>query len=328
MLLPRIRQKAHSKHKIFIDDILRCPRTVLMKRAEDIFNRNTRGLMNKSILLLLLLLIPAVCNAEQNPIVKDGFSYEILEDKRLGIFGEKYLRIYDDIYEDNGTLATDALLLGSLNGEPAIVRYKNFFMDDWSTPVSKYFTLETSPEGTTTIDCIYRKAAYTTDIMYWPYSICNLGKKLTKKRLWYRLPESKTKNFFTDSASYRIKVQECDGISMYICFEEESPELDYMVQYKNKKIILKCREEDGYILGAYNSNKKGLVKIIEKEYQTGHATLEGIEIPELKRKILAEGSLFDINKPEVKTIELKELKDFYFNSPQLPKERMRNYLKN
>lgn len=256
--------------------------------------------MRISFLLILLLLISTTSYAEPLRIQKDGYTYEVTKKGTLAVVGKGYKRTYHRIRLETSTDNTrPQMLLGTLNGMPAIVHYgsveKHF--------VPTYFTLKTSAEGVTTIDCIYRKGSFTRRserIVYLPYSVCNVSKPLTLLNLKYRLPQVSAGNFELGQYPFRIKISQLEDVSLYYYYVDNTRSMpDYLVQYKNKQIQIVSGDGD-YILGPFN-DKKGLFRITEKEYLSGVALLKGIGIEELKKKILNEGFAFDLNNPQILT---------------------------
>lgn len=259
--------------------------------------------MNKIILLFFIaLFFPSTGIAETPSIKKNGYLYEKKENIRLRITGAKKQKNYNNIYLRENRRTGHGLNLCTIDDAPTIVHNAEKEYFDTKT----YYTLKTSADGVTRIDCIYREGLFFTNARDYlpallPYSVCNINKKLTATRLSYRLPEVGPSHDLRPSPyPSRTKIQEFEGVSLYLFFKKKYDDpANYVVQYKNKQIYL--GQKDLYILGPYHEDKKGLFKILLPKNSSNNGVIEGIELAELKNKISNEGVPFDLKNPKITT---------------------------
>ena len=252
--------------------------------------------MHKFILFFLVMLLPATSVAENFSLKNNGYVYEIMADDSLRIYNGENEKIYSDIRFTKDNFPKQLFLLRYIDDRLAIAHCGNVN----TMGVKTYYTLETTSDGITTIDCIFRRGAIAprADAIFLPYSICSFNKKLVKENLQYYFPEIYYASGLPNSYPTRYKVQELKNVSMYYYWKSYQDVIS-VVQYKNKQLFLESYEL--YILGQFSKDKEGLCKFIRKNDKK--YTVEFIDIEQLKQKILRDGVPFDINNPHIVTLK-------------------------
>lgn len=250
--------------------------------------------MYKLILFVFVILIPINSFAGNVALKKNGYTYDVMANDSLRIYNKKHEAIYNGIKLKENGATEQKFSLHSVDDLPAIVH----FGDAESLGVTTYYTLKTSLQGTTLIDCIYRKGEFAPKVyrIFLPYSICSLNKKLSKENLHYKLPQISANYIYRLGYPCRIKVKEQHEISLYYYWSSYGgPEP--IVQYKKKQ--LKLNKNTYYILGKFINGKEGLLTFnMETRFRD---STEFIETEQLKQKILREGVAFDIDNSNIKT---------------------------
>ena len=242
------------------------------------------------------MLLPVTSVAGNFSLKNNGYVYEIMVDDSLRIYNEKNEKIYNDIRFPKAQVTEQLFRLRDIDGRPAIAHYGN--ANKMGVPT--YYTLKTTSDGVTTIDCIFRRGAIArkAGAIFLPYSICSFNKKLVKENLQYNFPEIHYADGVPDSHPTRYEVQKLKGVSMYYYWKNDYDVIS-VVQYKNKQLFLDSYER--YILGQFSKDQEGLCKFIWKSRKKD--IVEVIDIEQLKQKILRDGVPFDINNPHIVTLK-------------------------